>query len=142
VYFANPLTSTVTVYMPGSRFGRLNVPAALVVVSAETFVATFVAVTLAPAMTAPLGSVTSPRSVPSIVCAPAILTKTVNITVSDSRINKVALNLSSIDYFSFLLKKQSRLRWVKLEQQQKVAVNNIPFFISISPMNEFSHCNQ
>src|SRR5580692_4183806 len=63
--FLNPVFSTVTVYVPTNRFGKTYVPALEVDVETETPVASFVTVTFASTMDAPLVSPTSTRKLPS-----------------------------------------------------------------------------
>src|SRR5215472_5368140 len=67
--FLNPDFSAVTLYEPTSRFGNTYVPALDAVAVVETPVASFVTVTLASRIPAPLESETVMRNVPSSLCA-------------------------------------------------------------------------
>src|SRR5579884_4172846 len=69
--FGKPLYSTWSVYTPGGNAVSVKMPSSLDEVSRRTLVATFVAVTSAPAMTAPDGSVTDPVICPVGACAKA-----------------------------------------------------------------------
>src|SRR5207249_3226553 len=64
----NPSSSLFTVYGPGGNAGKSNRPTALLDVVRVALVALFTTVTVAPGITAPVASFTSPVIVPS-VCA-------------------------------------------------------------------------
>src|SRR6266446_3116514 len=66
--FLNPVFSTVTVYVPTNKFGKTYVPALDAFEETETFVASFVTVTFASTIDAPLVSPTSTRKLPSRRC--------------------------------------------------------------------------
>src|SRR5580698_3508672 len=65
----NPDAATSTLYVPSGRSWKANSPPLVVVAVIATAVATLVAFTLAPATTAPDGSVTVPLMAPRNVCA-------------------------------------------------------------------------
>src|SRR5439155_2816481 len=64
----NPSSSVFTVYVPGGNAGKSNRPTSLLDVVRVALVALFTTVTVAPGITAPVESFTSPVIVPS-VCA-------------------------------------------------------------------------
>src|SRR5216684_454126 len=69
--FLKPCFVTVMLYAPGESSGKLKLPSELVVAVRTDPVCVDVMVTLAPATTAPLASVTTPVIVPEVICATA-----------------------------------------------------------------------
>src|SRR5579862_2090446 len=67
----NPVASTATAYLPTSSGVATYSPDASVLVFTAILVPMLVMVIAAPAMTAPLGSVTVPTIEPAVVCAPS-----------------------------------------------------------------------